>query len=60
MAGVILRKTGKVFFIIMKIFLYMAWWSVRAACSLLKLFLLLFFLVLRLVFVVSVILVKEE
>ena len=60
MAGVILRKTGKVFFIIMKIFLYMAWWSIRAACSLLKLFLLLFFLVLRLMFVVSVILVKEE
>ena len=60
MTGVILKKTWKMMLIIMKVFLYMACLSVKAACSLLKLFLLLFFLVLWLVFVVSVILVKEE
>ncbi len=60
MAGIILKKTWKMLLVIMKVFLYMAWWSIRAACSLLKLFLLLFFLVLWLVFVVSVIFAKEE
>ncbi len=60
MAGIILKKTWKMLLVIMKVFLYMACLSVKAACSLLKLFLLLFFLVLRLMFVVSVILVKEE
>ena len=60
MAGIILKKTWNMLLVIMKVFLYIAWLSIRAACSMLKLFLLLFFLVLRLMFVVSVIFVVEE
>ncbi len=60
MAGIILKKTWNMLLVIMKVFLYIAWLSIRAACSMLKLFLLLFFLVLRLMFVVSVIFVGEE
>ncbi len=53
MAGVILRKTGKVFFIIMKIFLYMVWLLAGFVYFLLKICLLLFVLALRLVFAMS-------
>lgn len=53
MAGVILRKTGKVFFVIIKIFLYMVWLLAGFVCSLLKICLLLFVLALRLVLAVS-------
>ena len=60
MAGIILKKTWNMLLVIMKVFFYIAWLSIRAACSMLKLFLLLFFLVLRLMFVVSVIFVGEE
>lgn len=59
MAGVILRKTGKVFFITMKIFFYMVWLLAGFVCFLLKICLLLFVLALRLVFAVSVLSGRE-
>ena len=53
MAGIILKKTWKTLFIIMKVFLYIVWLSAGAACCLLKLFLLLLVITLCMVAAVS-------
>ncbi len=59
MAGIILKKAGKMPLIIMKIFLYMAWLLARAACFLAKLFLLVLVLAIRMVLVVSGLSIRE-
>ncbi len=59
MAGIILKKAGKMLLIIMKVFLYMAWLPARAACFLVKLFLLVLVLAIRMVLVVSGLSIRE-
>lgn len=59
MAVIILKKAGKILLIVIKVFLYMAWLPARAACFMVKLFLLVLVMAIRMMSVVSGLSIRE-